>query len=66
MDKRKKIVEVISFTNDTKGNYVTKYAMVKMNEFLSTIDAEDYISYEVDRNSSQVTVRLTYKKIVEN
>lgn len=68
MDKSKKIVQVISFKNEIKNGIITKHSITKMNEFLATIDADDFISYEIDRdrNETPIKVRLTYKKTVEN
>lgn len=64
MLRTKKIVEIVAFSNTVKDSKVIIYATTKLNDFLKTISADDYISHEVDRSSSSPTIRLTYKKTI--
>jgi len=66
MRRIKKIVTTISFKNIVVNKEVKEYALTQMNDFLTTIDPDDYISYKIyTSNTGANTVLLTYKKIIK-
>lgn len=65
MVRNKKIVEVKQFKNTVKDGKIIESCLTKMNSFLETIDADDYISHMIDRTGTTVSIVLTYKKIVK-
>ena len=65
MVKSKKIIEVISFKNTIKDGRIIESCLTKMNSFLKTIDADDYISHTIDRTGTAVSILLTYKKTIK-